>query len=184
MKHKQFILTAVSALFIALNAAVAFAPTAQAADQELITCEDGKQILVEAGLTREEKEKACQDAGHGGLATADPGPPTPEYTGVDCTDPTEQGNCAKTAFKFGGCDTASTGMKCLISEILLFLSVGVGIAVVAGIAIGGITYATSEGNPSKAQKGITIIVNAVIGLVLYLLLFAITNFLIPGGVFS
>lgn len=176
-KHKQFILTAVSALFIALNAAVAFAPTAQAADQELITCEDGKQILVEAGLTREEKEKACQDAGHGGLATAHPGP-------VDCTDPTEQGNCAKTAFKFGRCDTASTGMKCLISEILLFLSVGVGIAVVAGIAIGGITYATSEGNPSKAQKGITIIVNAVIGLVLYLLLFAITNFLIPGGVFS
>ncbi len=114
-------------------------------------------------------------------ARDDPGEITPQEN--SCPD--NQGDCAeKTAFSFAGCKNADVGLKCLFTEIITFLSIGVGIAVVAGIAIGGIQYATSQGNPAGAQKGITTITNAVIGLVLYLLMFALLQFLIPGGVLT
>ena len=95
---------------------------------------------------------------------------------------TEGDAAEKTAFSFGSCWNKNVDIKCLAVEVLSFLSIGVGIAVVGGIAAGGVVYSTAEGNPGKAQKGITIIVNAVIGLVLYMLLFFIVNWLVPGGV--
>lgn len=101
---------------------------------------------------------------------------------VECDEP---GNCAKeTMFAWCGNKTEGVGVQCLINDVLAFLSVGVGIAVVAGVIIGGITYSTSQGNPAQVQKGITIIANSAIGLVMYLLLWAIIQWLIPGGVFQ
>ena len=99
---------------------------------------------------------------------------------VECDD---SGDCAdKTYFKWCGRNEA-VGVNCLFNDIITFLSVGVGIAVVIGIIIGGITYSTSQGNPAQAQKGMTIIANSAIGLVLYMLMWAIVQWLIPGGVF-
>ncbi len=89
----------------------------------------------------------------------------------------------KTAFSFNN-KQGDVGIKDLFVEVLRFLSAGVGIAVVAGIAIGGIKYSTSQGNPAGAQQGITIITNAVIALILYLLMFALLQFLVPGGVIT
>lgn len=101
---------------------------------------------------------------------------------VDCEDDGSGGKCTgKTAFMFGDCGTDSVGIKCLADEILKFLSIGVGIAVVGGITVGGIVYSTSEGNPSKTQSGIKIITNSLLGLIIYLLMFAIIQFLIPGS---
>ena len=115
------------------------------------------------------------------IGPGDPG--APPASSNSCPD--NQGDCAKTtSFSFAGCGSTDVGIKCLFVEILAFLSVGVGIAVVGGIAIGGITYATSQGNPAGTQKGIMIITNAIIGLILYLLMFALLQFLVPGGVFS
>lgn len=95
-----------------------------------------------------------------------------------------EGNCASdTAFSFNG-KKENVGIRDLAVEIFRFLSAAVGIAVVAGIATGGIMYSLASGNPSKTQKGMTIIINSVLGLVLYLLMFAIINFLVPGGVFT
>lgn len=88
----------------------------------------------------------------------------------------------KTSFSFGTCGKKDVGIDCLVVELLRFLSIAVGIAVVAGITFGGITYSTSRGNPGQAQKGVTIITNSILGLVLYFLMFAIVNFLIPGGI--
>lgn len=51
------------------------------------------------------------------------------------------------------------------------------------IIIGGIMYATSAGNDSQVQKAKSTITNAIIGLVISLLGFAIVNFLI-GTVFK
>lgn len=89
-----------------------------------------------------------------------------------------------TAFSFGSCKKANVTIRCLVVEVIGFLSIGVGIAVVAGIAVGGITYSVSQGNPSGTQKGITIITNSIVGLLLYLLMFAILQFLIPGGILT
>jgi|JI10StandDraft_1071094.scaffolds.fasta_scaffold16980_7 hypothetical protein len=89
----------------------------------------------------------------------------------------------KTAFPVNG-KTSNVTIRDLAVEVIRFLSIGVGIAVVAGIAVGGITYSVSQGNPSGTQKGITIITNSIVGLLLYLLMFAILQFLIPGGILT
>lgn len=116
-------------------------------------------------------------------AVLDPGTGGQDPTVNNCPD--NQGDCAKTtSFAFGTCGDANVSIRCLFVEVFKFLSAAVGIAVVAGIATGGIMYSTAQGNPSKTQKGMTIIINSVIGLVLYLLMFALINFLVPGGVFT
>lgn len=104
--------------------------------------------------------------------------------GVDIGSNAE-GECAeKTAFSFGDCKKSGVTISCLIAELMQFLTVLVGIAVVAGITVGGITYSTGSGNPARTQKGVNIILNSILGLLLFLFMFAIINFLIPGGVFK
>lgn len=72
----------------------------------------------------------------------------------------------------------------LLLEIINFLAVGVGIAVVGGIVWGGMLYASSNGDSSKAKQGITTIVNSVLGLLLFMFTYALINFLVPGGLFN
>lgn len=69
-----------------------------------------------------------------------------------------------------------------LSSIIKFLTVGVGIAATGGVVYGGYLYLTAQGNSGKTQKGIITIINALIGIALYALAFAIINFLVPGGV--
>lgn len=65
-----------------------------------------------------------------------------------------------------------------------FMAVGVGILVVGGIVWGSFLYVTSNGNSSKSQEAVTIIMNAVIGLFCFAFLYAAVNFLVPGGLFT
>lgn len=69
-----------------------------------------------------------------------------------------------------------------ISSIIKFLTVGVGLAATGGVVYGGFLYLTARGNAGRTQKGVVTIVNALIGVTLYALAFAIINFLVPGGV--
>lgn len=134
----------------------------------VITASSGKAAATEA---------ACATLG------VSSGGSTATSTGIRCEDGSDLGDCAKTtSFAFAGCGTDNVGIRCLAVEILKFLSVGVGLAVVGGVAAGGIVYATAQGSPGKTQTGIKIITNSVIALVLYLLMFAILQFLIPGGI--
>lgn len=80
-------------------------------------------------------------------------------------------------------DGASPVTALLLWAISL-MGAGVGIAVVIGIIFGGITYAMSDGDAGKAKEGQEIIVNAIIGLFLFIFLYAGANFLIPGGLFN
>lgn len=69
-----------------------------------------------------------------------------------------------------------------LSNIIKFLTVGVGVAATGGVVYGGFLYLTAQGNSGQIQKGIATIINALIGILMYALAFAIINFLIPGGV--
>lgn len=69
-----------------------------------------------------------------------------------------------------------------LSSIIKFLTVGVGIAATGGVVYGGFLYLTAQGNAGQTQRGVYTILNALIGVALYALAFAIINFLIPGGV--
>lgn len=97
----------------------------------------------------------------------------PSVYAADCADST------KTSFNWGN-SCAKT--EHLLGTIFKLLAGIVGVAVVGGIAWGGMLYTTSNGNSAKAQQGITTIVNAIIGLFLFIFLFALTNFLVPGGI--
>ena len=92
------------------------------------------------------------------------------------------GNVETTYIK---CDDRGEGpIVNLLLQLINFLAVGVGIAVVGGITWGGMLYASSNGDSTKAKQGITTIVNAVIGLLVFMFLYALINFLVPGGLFN
>jgi hypothetical protein len=69
-----------------------------------------------------------------------------------------------------------------LSGIIKFLTVGVGIAATGGVVYGGFLYLTARGNAGQTEKGVMTIINALIGVLLYALAFAIINYLVPGGV--
>jgi hypothetical protein len=58
----------------------------------------------------------------------------------------------------------------------------VGVVVVGAIVVGGIAYASAQDNKAQIEKGIDIIRNAIIGLLLFIGMSAILNFIIPGGI--
>lgn len=72
----------------------------------------------------------------------------------------------------------------MILEISNFVFAGVGVLCLFGIAVGGIVYASAGGDAGKTKQGISYIVNAVIGLAIFLFLFVLLNYLVPGGFFN
>ena len=69
-----------------------------------------------------------------------------------------------------------------INPTIKFLSAGVGVAVTIMIIIGGIQYSSAGSDPQKITAAKRKIMNALIALLLYIMLFAILNWLIPGGI--
>ena len=66
----------------------------------------------------------------------------------------------------------------------MILPWGAGILAAIGLMVGGIMWTTAGDNANQVARARQIILNVVVGLLLYIFLFAITNFLIPGGIFS
>lgn len=85
-----------------------------------------------------------------------------------------------------------TGDACVndnpITEFLFvvinILSGLIGIIVVIVIIMAGIQYTTSGGNPQQAAQAKKRIINAITALVAFFFLFAILQWLIPGGIFK
>jgi hypothetical protein len=72
----------------------------------------------------------------------------------------------------------------LLKSVLQFLAGGVGLAVAGGIIFGGYLYITARANASQVEKAKTVIINSIIGLLLFIFMYAILQFLIPGGIFT
>lgn len=79
-------------------------------------------------------------------------------------------------------DIAENPIFFYLRQILIFMAGGVGFAVVGGIIYGSYMYITARDNASQTQQGQNIIINAVIGLLLFIFMYAILQFLIPGGI--
>lgn len=124
-------------------------------------------------------------------------PPSSQCTGdvTQCVCPADKpdaGNCRDPAFanckqdkdsqQYKDCRANNNLFKRYINPIIAFLSFAVGLAVVIGIIAGGIQYATSAGDAQKAAEGKRHIWSAIFALLIYLFLFALLNFLIPGGI--
>lgn len=110
------------------------------------------------------------------------------YMCADGTNPPSgnPGDCGKDpAGASGNCKTLE---KCDLISIYLnptiqLFSALVGIVIVISIVIGGIQYASSAGDPQAAAAAKGRIRNAIIALLAFLFLYALLNFLIPGGLF-
>ena len=99
-------------------------------------------------------------------------------TRVDCADlkPSSDGDCDT----LNECDLFSK----YINPSINFLSAFVGVAVVISLIIGGIQYGSSAGDPQKVTAAKNRIRNAIIALVLFIFLYMLLNFLVPGGLLA
>ena len=76
----------------------------------------------------------------------------------------------------GNCDSAE--LNVVVNTIINTIIFVIGMISVVMIILGGISYATSQGDPGKVKKGKDTILYGIIGLVISLLAFAIVNFVL------
>ena len=79
-----------------------------------------------------------------------------------------------------GCAGAEDGTICILNLVADILSIGIGILGVIGITIVGIQYLTAGGNEEKTRKAKQRMFEIVIGLVSYVIIFAVLKWLMPG----
>ena len=91
-------------------------------------------------------------------------------------------NCIDTVFWGQVCDSCNgSAMLKILSFVIEFLGYGIGIVGVIAITVVGIQYLTASGSPEKTMKARTRFVNMAIGLMVYVAIFGIFNFLMPMG---
>ena len=72
----------------------------------------------------------------------------------------------------------------IISRVLTILTYGVGAIGVLGITVAGVHYTMSAGNAGAAAKARTRIVEVLIGLLCWGLMYSFLEWLLPGGIFN
>lgn len=70
-----------------------------------------------------------------------------------------------------------------IIEVLKLFSLIIGGIIVLVLVLAGINYITSAGDPNGVKTAKKRIQNAITALILFMMMYAILNFLIPGGIF-
>lgn len=87
---------------------------------------------------------------------------------------------------FGDIDDDGSGCSVyLITNLIIDIFSGmVGILAVIGIAIVGVQYITSKGNEQQTTKAKQRLIEIVVGVVAYAVLYSALNFLLPGGKFT
>jgi hypothetical protein len=197
----------VSVLYVIVSSASVFAAQTQAQAEKCKAEYDGKQ-LTQTQYQNRYKKSDCRASQGGNCIAESVGNGSAVYFNIKCSNKAgqppggeddEPGTITPPSTtpikKIEGCNGIKTSIiKCdstggnpvtsILLQVINFLAIGVGIAVVGGIIWGGMLYASSNGDASKTKQGITVIVNAVIGLLLFIFMYAIINFLVPGGVFT
>jgi hypothetical protein len=135
---------------------------------------------VETSIINCDQKGLCADGTH-------------PYEGSKPSNDTEVAAYFKKYFhNYGECKDGSAinnnldqnGVWGILLLIINILTACVGVAAVGGIIYGSILYTSSGGNSDNTKKARTIIFNVAIGLVVYALMFAFLQYIIPGGVFQ
>jgi len=77
-----------------------------------------------------------------------------------------------------------TGLWGILIQAINILTAGVGVLALAGIIYGAVLYTSAGGNPEQVKKARNIFTNVVIGVIAFGGMFALLNFIVPGGVFN
>jgi len=78
----------------------------------------------------------------------------------------------------------NTGVWGILLIAINILTGLVALAAVVGVVYGSVLYTSAGGNQEQVKKAMGIITNVVIGVIAYALMYSLSNFLIPGGIFS
>lgn len=89
-----------------------------------------------------------------------------------------------TKINFGCSGKVENPIYDIAFAIIRFLSIGVGVFSVASIVYAGVRYAASEGNPETTAAAKDRVRTTIIAFILYLFIFALIQYLVPGGLFS
>jgi amino acid transporter len=81
-------------------------------------------------------------------------------------------------------DVQKTGVWGLLIFILNIMTGGVGIAAVGGMVYAAILYASSSDSAEQVKRAKDIMRNIAIGIIAYVLMYVLINFIVPGGVFK
>ena len=103
-------------------------------------------------------------------------------SGMPAFADTECGGTKTSIINCGGA-TGDTAILGIIKMVIQIMTAGIGILAVGTVIYGGILYSASGGSPDNIKKAKELWVNTAIGLLIFAFFVAITNFLIPGGVF-
>ena len=133
------------------------------------TCEGGKSTTPQPSDPPDEANDTSTNGTCGQAKTV----LLPSAEIKECDDKTKDGNADGLAIMIG-----------ILKFILNILTVGVGILAVGSIAYASVLYASARDSSSQTQQAIGIIRNTIIGLLLYIFMVAILNFLVPGGVIA
>ncbi len=77
----------------------------------------------------------------------------------------------------------NTGLWGILLLAINILVTGVGVVALAGIVYGAILYTSAGGSQEQVKKAMTVFTNVVIGVIAFAGMWALLNFLVPGGVF-
>lgn len=78
-------------------------------------------------------------------------------------------------------DGKGCGVYMVLNLVLDILTYGIGIAAIIGILISGTLYLTAKGNENQVIKSKKRLLEIVIGVAVYVVLYAGLNFILPGG---
>lgn len=96
-----------------------------------------------------------------------------------------KGDCPKTAILKinSGCSDGSA-MFDILGMVLSVVTYGVGAAAIIGVLITGYQYITARDNSAQVMKAKNRLFQIVIGLVVWVMIWGILQFLLPGGLFA
>lgn len=77
-------------------------------------------------------------------------------------------------------DDQGSGITDLLKLIVNILLYGIGVAAVIGVVVAGILYLTARDNEAQVAKAKTRLIEVVIGLLAWAMLFTLLRWLIPG----
>lgn len=122
--------------------------------------------------------------------TACPGVPieggsgfTPVDTAIECT-PGDEKCCEGVRLTIDvNCVDADNPILAYVGGFINFLIAGVGLIVTIMLGIAGIQYMAAQGNPQQIEAARKKVSNAIIAFVTFIFMYAILQWLVPGGIF-
>lgn len=97
-----------------------------------------------------------------------------------------QGTCAGADTAIINCSEAAgeDAIWKLVNDVIKVMMGGVGVLALAGVVYGAVLYSSAGGSPEQVKKAKGIFLNVAIGVIAFAGMFALLEFIVPGGIFN